>query len=463
MAELSFTGEGRTGWGTLAFLASGYALCRACSELPLGLGGFAEEWEELGKAAGLVAVIVSLLLRTTAAARLVEPAANLALVVGCALAVTCPLSASPQVGYAAGLFVGAGSAACMMLWLEAFGLLPARRIVVCLALAYVMEAPVSLLAHSLSATPAALAILCMATAAAVAAGSLREHDRGFRRAFEHQPRNAGCAPSQLVPADVVIWVVAVGVSFGILEGGSAAAVSGSATDLVARTVPCLVVVLLYLVWPSHFDLRWLYVATLPLLLAGLSLAGRAELGDLASAALFCMGASVSRLVSYFVVCSRASRAGASSLFGCSCVMLLNVVARNVGVSLSAVPAFPSLMAVFYTLAVVVTSAVVVYMLLEEVAVVERDLSPATPAEGEAEWTEPVDTLEKLAEARGLSPREADVFLRMMAGETTAQIGDALFISAGAVRSHTSRIYEKFGVHSRPELEEAAPGMLDTQG
>ena len=41
MAELSFTGEGRTGWGTLAFLASGYALCRACSELPLGLGGFA--------------------------------------------------------------------------------------------------------------------------------------------------------------------------------------------------------------------------------------------------------------------------------------------------------------------------------------------------------------------------------------------------------------------------------------
>ena len=59
---------------------------------------------------------------------------------------------------------------------------------------------------------------------------------------------------------------------------------------------------------------------------------------------------------------------------------------------------------------------------------------------------------EMASSKGLSPREIDVFILLMAGNTTAQISDALFISTGAVRSHTSRIYDKFGVHTRQELE-----------
>ena len=61
---------------------------------------------------------------------------------------------------------------------------------------------------------------------------------------------------------------------------------------------------------------------------------------------------------------------------------------------------------------------------------------------------------EMAFAKGLSPREIDVFILLVAGSTTAQISDALFISTGAVRSHTSRIYDKFGVHTRQELETA---------
>lgn len=57
----------------------------------------------------------------------------------------------------------------------------------------------------------------------------------------------------------------------------------------------------------------------------------------------------------------------------------------------------------------------------------------------------------LAKSRGLSERETDVFVLLAQGYSRRYIGDELFISYGTVSTHTSRIYEKFGVHSKQEL------------
>ena len=52
---------------------------------------------------------------------------------------------------------------------------------------------------------------------------------------------------------------------------------------------------------------------------------------------------------------------------------------------------------------------------------------------------------------GLSPREADVLRLLVAGESTAQIQEALCIAPGTFNYHIRNIYAKLGVHSRQEL------------
>lgn len=61
------------------------------------------------------------------------------------------------------------------------------------------------------------------------------------------------------------------------------------------------------------------------------------------------------------------------------------------------------------------------------------------------------TVEHLCEPYHLSPREKEVLLRVLHGESNAQIKEALYISLGTVKAHVSNIYQKVGVKSRYEL------------
>ena len=70
------------------------------------------------------------------------------------------------------------------------------------------------------------------------------------------------------------------------------------------------------------------------------------------------------------------------------------------------------------------------------------------------------SLRHAAKERGLSQRELSVFLLLVEGKETTEIGSELFIAQSTVRAHISRIYEKLGVHSRQELRQLAEGMVD---
>lgn len=67
-------------------------------------------------------------------------------------------------------------------------------------------------------------------------------------------------------------------------------------------------------------------------------------------------------------------------------------------------------------------------------------------ESESKW------LEDIAAAKGLSQRETTVFQLLIQGKSATAIGEELFISNGTVRAHCSRIYDKFGVHSRKDFD-----------
>lgn len=63
--------------------------------------------------------------------------------------------------------------------------------------------------------------------------------------------------------------------------------------------------------------------------------------------------------------------------------------------------------------------------------------------------------DELARRFALSPQEREVLGYVLAGNTTAQMADALFISPSTVRVHLSAVYKKAGVHSREELTSLA--------
>lgn len=52
----------------------------------------------------------------------------------------------------------------------------------------------------------------------------------------------------------------------------------------------------------------------------------------------------------------------------------------------------------------------------------------------------------------LSRRESSVFFLLLTDKAVSEIAEELFIAPSTVRAHTSRIYEKLGVHSREELK-----------
>jgi DNA-binding CsgD family transcriptional regulator len=60
-------------------------------------------------------------------------------------------------------------------------------------------------------------------------------------------------------------------------------------------------------------------------------------------------------------------------------------------------------------------------------------------------------LARIPEAASLSPRQWDVLRRIMAGQRVPAIAAELFVSQSTVRNHLSKIFERFGVRSQPEL------------
>lgn len=58
---------------------------------------------------------------------------------------------------------------------------------------------------------------------------------------------------------------------------------------------------------------------------------------------------------------------------------------------------------------------------------------------------------RLAQQRGLSPREAEVLLLLAQGRSRTFIQSELFLSDGTVKTHIRHIYQKLDVHSKQEL------------
>jgi PAS domain S-box-containing protein len=64
----------------------------------------------------------------------------------------------------------------------------------------------------------------------------------------------------------------------------------------------------------------------------------------------------------------------------------------------------------------------------------------------------------------LSVRQTEIVARLVAGESTSDIAQAMFLSPSTVRNHLVAVYRKFGVHSQAELLAALlRGFVDFRG
>jgi DNA-binding CsgD family transcriptional regulator len=64
---------------------------------------------------------------------------------------------------------------------------------------------------------------------------------------------------------------------------------------------------------------------------------------------------------------------------------------------------------------------------------------------------PRDVTSLLLHAHGLSAREQDVVVAVLAGLSTTEIAAQLYISSNTVQDHLKAVFTKIGVHSRREL------------
>ncbi len=78
------------------------------------------------------------------------------------------------------------------------------------------------------------------------------------------------------------------------------------------------------------------------------------------------------------------------------------------------------------------------------------VAPASEEPGDPEVFER-DRLDRFAQAYGLTTREAEVFAYLAHGRSRPYIADALFVTTGTVKTHTTHIYRKLEVGSKQEL------------
>lgn len=406
---------------------------------------------DAGKVAGVILYVALSYGPQLRRSSLLPPATPSILLVGGALA---PVAALAGLSFphdlidACLLLMGAGAGMLFCQWIEACGHVPPLRIIQALALSYIVKLIVFGVVTSLGGFLGSLIFI-----AASATASLQVC--AWNRSFDNPTwkRKLPSAPEFRSFAGLFLWVAVFAFAYGIGTGSTTMAHHPWITGLGTAT-PMVLILLASLGLGDRFDRRILYAIALPLMTAGL--VSLEFMGAAPEAAQFLLSAAFDtfRLLAFWEVCSFAFRTEQSSMFLGACVRVLCLCVNDGAAVLTRVA--PD----FWDQGVVVLAIVMVAIAVGSMIYLPR-LTGADPISNAGlSWASnglvPTVDLRDQAENVGLSRRETTVFELMVQGKTTAQISEELFISKGAVRAHTSRIYEKFGVHSRTEFDKLFP-------
>lgn len=379
--------------------------------------------------------------RTSAALRVLPSAVMV-------LGGVCPLlgllGAPAGEGCAVGglVLVGLGAGMLFCQWIEVCGMLAPVRIVQVLAISYI--ARLVIFAGVTSLGPVAGTLVAMALAGTsflqvAACTPVQARRGGWPRAV---PAGADVAGFK----GLFLWVPVFAFAYGLGVGSTSMAHATFETGL-GTALPMLLILAASLGLGDRFDSKVLYAIALPLMTAGLVGIEFLNAAPSVSQVLLSAAFDSFRLLAFWEVCSFAYRRRTSAMLLGSCVRVLSLVVDDAAVCLMRLN--PS----FWDNGVATLLVIMVAIFLGTLVYLPRIANPGGVHRASFEG-EPDDRarFEGLVASAGLSQRETTVFQLLLAGKTAGEVSEELFISKGAVRSHMSRIYDKFGVHSRQDFD-----------
>ena len=343
--------------------------------------------------------------------------------------------------------VGAGMLFCQ--WIELCGMLSPLKVVQVLALSYLVRLGAFSGITALGPLAGCLVLMLVAGTAFLQTAwcEARMSDAGFlTRSVPSKGELRGFG-------GLFAWVSVFAFAYGLGVGSTSMAHAALETGL-GTALPMLLILVVSVCLEDRFDGRVLYAIALPLMTAGLVGIEFLEAAPSVSQVLLSAAFDSFRLLAFCEVCAFAYRTRTSAMLLGGCVRVLSLTVDDLAVCLVRLsPAFWD-DGLVTLLVVMVAIFVGTLVYLPRLTNAGSLWSPRTEEPAVAD-------LGIVAANAGLSRRETTVFHLLAEGKTTSEISDELFISKGAVRSHTSRIYGKFGVKSRVEFDALfAPGRAN---
>ncbi|WP_101722221.1 helix-turn-helix transcriptional regulator [Eggerthella timonensis] len=430
----------------VSFLGCG--LCRACIGwmlmlvrearfLPDGVLLSGHHAVDLGELIGFVLAIILVRKRSPLYANPFSFIGSFACTVfGAMLMYVALVLQSAPIFYVGGFMGGFGYATLFLLWLEFYGCLSPRNMVLAYSCAYLANLFAWL---ALSGSNDLIGLLLVAVLAVCSASlvvvSYRKIPEGDR--YPGKPSFRGLS------WQLILWISIFAFAYGV---GDSITGTGFATmaSKIGMAVPGLVVIISIL-FMEKFDLGSVYQIALAFMLAGIGLSFFFASLPVLSQLLMSAANESYCMLAFVVACTYAYRTKTSSTIYCGILAASSLLFTQIGLFAGRLIVTPE------TSAAVSFAVVMMIVVASSFLFKERHLAEKVQLE-RADKSFEEEGLLRICEEKSFTVREKTIFLMLVRGKRTIDISDDLFISQSTVRSHVGKIYEKLQVHSRQEFD-----------
>ncbi|MEC4295822.1 helix-turn-helix transcriptional regulator [Adlercreutzia shanghongiae] len=248
------------------------------------------------------------------------------------------------------------------------------------------------------------------------------------------------------PLRLAAFCTVISLAYGFCTGSIGVGVSTVGLK-IGFALPAIIILVGLLASYRSFSLSSVYWISCPFMILGLLSTFFLDVNAMLVKILVTTALSGAHFVAYLVVRVRGQELKRDPLFAYAALSLLMMALTVAGKTME--PAFAGSTAESVAIVALVLGVVLTYGLLISKAGDTRAVDVRSALSPESVR----DRTLKLAQTNGLSERETSVYQLLIEDKSVTDIANDLFIAPSTVRAHVSRIYSKFGVHSRHELQQ----------
>jgi DNA-binding CsgD family transcriptional regulator len=339
------------------------------------------------------------------------------------------------------LIGGFGYAIFLLLWLELFGFLSSRTMLVAWTGSFFVGIAVWLIQLNSNESFANCLTLVLPIISAYM----------LLKAFSNIADNVNLSTAIKrieLPWKLLVVLAAFALSFGLGDVLAGQAMFAESSK-IGMGIPELAVLVGALCFSRYFNIKLMVNAAVLFITVGLLISFLAESYSTASFILVLAGSEVYLILAYAIGCSLSHQLNVSSTVLCGLFAGLYKVFLQLGKLLG-----HSIMSETFNLTiddVVVKITVVALAVITSIIFIQDNrILDAFSLRRRVVAIQRTETAELAANYR-LSPKETEIFLLLADGLDSNEIANALFLAPSTIRAHISSIYKKLGIHSKKEL------------